>query len=341
MSLELLQTLWFLLLGVLLVGYAILDGFDLGVGFLHLFARSDEERRLHMNAIGPVWDGNEVWLLTAGGAMFAAFPPVYATVFSAHYLAIMLLLLALIARAVSMEFRSKLESPRWRRVWDFSFGLGSTTAGLLFGVALGNILRGLPIDEQGLFQGNFLTLLSPYALLVGFTGLGFFVMHGAIWMALKTDGELQHRMVASAMRAWVVFLALYIGATAYSYVVAPHLFDGLLSNLTFWPAFSALIAAVLAIPCFLYKVRLRAAFLASATIVAALLALVGISLFPNLVPSSLDPAYSLTVHNSSSSAYTLNVMFVIALIGMPLVIVYTVFIYRRFGGKVVLHEDSY
>src|SRR5512147_1077494 len=172
-----LNTVWFLLIGVLLTGYAILDGFDLGVGVLHLFARDEEERRLHINAIGPVWDGNEVWLLTGGGALFAAFPVVYATVFSGFYLALMLLLVALILRAVSMEFRSKVDSPGWKKVWDWAFGIGSLLPAILFGVAFGNVLRGIPINEQGLFTGSFLELLNPYAILIGLLSLALFTMH--------------------------------------------------------------------------------------------------------------------------------------------------------------------
>jgi cytochrome d ubiquinol oxidase subunit II len=201
-----LNTVWFLLIGVLLVGYAVLDGFDLGVGVLHLFAKSDHERRVHLNAIGPVWDGNEVWLLTAGGAMFAAFPIVYATVFSGFYLAFMLLLFALIFRAVSLEFRGQFENPRWRSFWDWAFGLGSLLPAVLYGVAIGNVIRGLPIGADGSLNVSLFALLNPYALLIGLFSLAMFVMHGAAFLAVRTEGELQERMARATVGAWTAFV---------------------------------------------------------------------------------------------------------------------------------------
>ena len=183
-----LNTIWFILVGVLIVGYAILDGFDLGVGVLSLFARNEDERRLHLNAIGPFWDGNEVWLLTAGGALFAAFPEVYATVFSGFYIAFMLLLVALIFRAVSIEFYHQVDSPSWRTAWGWAFGIGSLLPCILTGVAFGNILRGIPLDAHREFTGSFFTLLNPYALVVGVLSLAMFIMHGAVFMAVKTYG---------------------------------------------------------------------------------------------------------------------------------------------------------
>ena len=225
-----LQAIWFLLVGVLIIGYAILDGFDLGVGVLHLFLKNEQERRLSLNAIGPVWDGNEVWLLTGGGALFAAFPVVYATVFSGFYLALMLLLVALIFRAVSMEFRGKVDSPAWKKVWDWAFGIGSLLPAVLFGVAFGNILRGLPINEQGAFTGSFFGLLNPYAILIGVLSLCVFIMHGAIYLALKTEGELQERMISVASSFWVATVGLYTLATLVSFFVSPFLFEGMLKQ---------------------------------------------------------------------------------------------------------------
>ena len=336
-----LNATWFLLLGILLLGYGILDGFDLGVGVLHLFAKDDRERRIHMNAIGPVWDGNEVWLLTAGGAMFAAFPPVYATVFSGFYLAFMLLLLALIFRAVSLEFRGKVESAAWKRIWDWGFGLGSLVPALLYGVALGNVMAGLPLDSEGNFTGSFCSLLSPYPLLGGVTSLAFFIMHGAAWMMLKTDGELRARMRNWVTRTWAVFVVLYAGSTMMTVYAAPDLFEGVVKIPLFWVAIGLLVGSVGYIPLAAARTRVLHTFLASAAALAAMLGLVGLSLFPNLVPAANDPALSLTVYNSSSSPKTLTVMLVIALIGMPLVIGYTAFIYRAFRGKVTISEESY
>jgi len=326
---------------VLLLGYGILDGFDLGVGVLHLFAKDERERRIHMNAIGPVWDGNEVWLLTAGGAMFAAFPPVYATVFSGLYLAFMLLLLALIFRAVSLEFRGKVDLAAWKRVWDWGFGLGSLVPPLLYGVALGNIMAGLPLNAAGDHTGSFLSLLNPYSLLVGLTTLVFFVMHGAAWMMMKTEGELQARMRNWVTRGWALFVALYAGATMMTVYAAPHLFEGVVNMPLFWVALAALVLSVAYIPLAAARTRPGHAFLASATALAAMLGLVGLGLFPTLVPASNDPTLSLTIYNSSSSTKTLTVMLIIALIGMPFVIGYTALIYRAFRGKVTITEESY
>jgi cytochrome d ubiquinol oxidase subunit II len=188
-----LQVIWFFLLGVLFVGYAILDGFDLGVGFWHLGAKGDDERRAMLNAVGPVWDGNEVWLLTAGGALFGAFPAVYASVFSGFYLALMLVLLVLMARAISFEFRSQVQSPGWRGAWDVVFSVSSTVAILLFGVALGNILRGITLDPAGNYTGTFFGLLNPYALMIGVLGLAMLAFHGALYMVIKGSGELEER----------------------------------------------------------------------------------------------------------------------------------------------------
>jgi len=336
-----LNTTWFMLIGVLLIGYAILDGFDLGVGVLHLFERGESERRIHMNAIGPVWDGNEVWLITGGGALFAAFPVVYATVFSGFYIAFMLVLAALIFRGVSMEFRSKVESPGWRRFWDWAFGLGSLVAALLFGVAVGNILKGVPIDAGGQYVGGFLGLLNPYAILIGLLSLVMMTMHGAAYMTLKSDGEHRRRMIAWVNRGWMATVVLYIAATLGSFFTSPFLFEQVLGRPVFYVLFVVMLAALIYIPVGLKAGRFFRAFLSSAVMIASMIGLAATGLFPRLVPSSLDPAYSLDIYNASSTPRTLTVMLIIALIGMPLVIAYTAYIYRVFVGKPVIGEESY
>jgi cytochrome d ubiquinol oxidase subunit II len=328
-----LNTIWYVLVGVLIAGYAVFDGFDLGVGVLSLLARNEKERRIHLKAIGPVWDGNEVWLLAAGGALFAAFPPVYATVFSGYYLALMLLLVALVFRAVSLEFFSQVDSPAWRRLWGWAFGLGSLLPSILFGVAFGNILRGLPISEKGVFTGTFLGLLNPYSLLVGLVSLAMFVMHGAIYMTLKTDGALRDRMQRWATGAWAAFAASYFLATLFALVTLPHLFGGLSANLLFYVALIPLLVGIAGIPRALGGSRYGVAFLASSATMIAMIALAGISLFPRLVPSRTNLAYSLTVYNASSTPRTLSVMLIVALIGMPLALAYTAWIYWIFRGK--------
>ena len=336
-----LNAIWFWLIGVLIIGYAILDGFDLGVGVLHLFTRNSAERRIYMNAIGPVWDGNEVWLLTGGGALFAAFPPVYATVFSGFYLALMLLLTALIFRAVSMEFRSKLAGAGWQRFWDRAFGLGSLVPAVLFGVAYGNILRGIPVSSEGIFTGDFAGLLNPYAILVGLLTLVLFTMHGAAYLTLKTDGDLRARLTRWVSRSWMGFILLYIVATIATVFVSPFLFERILQNPLVWVFLVLLLASALAIPLAIRAGRYLLAFLGSSCTIALAIGLSALSLFPRLVPSITDPAYSLTAYNASSSGTTLETMLIIALIGMPLVIGYTIFIYRKFRGKVIITEESY
>jgi len=324
-----LQVTWFLLVGVLLTGYAILDGFDLGVGFFHLFARKEEDRRTFIRAIGPVWDGNEVWLLTGAGAIFAAFPPVYASVFSGFYLALMLVLLGLIFRAVAIEFRGEVDSVRWRRAWDLAFSAGSVLPGLLFGVALGNVVRGLELDATGNYVGGFFALLNPYALLVGVTGLAMFATQGALYLTLKTTGELQERVRGWAARASLVLLVLLLASAAWS-----------LAEFTRGPLALAVLASLASVAA-LVVARVSSgrgadgrAFVASSISIAALMGAVGAALFPNLVFASNDPALSLTVYGASSSENTLTAMLVMAAIGMPCVLAYTAYIYRTFAGKV-------
>jgi cytochrome d ubiquinol oxidase subunit II len=336
-----LNTIWFLLVGVLVIGYAVLDGFDLGVGMLHLFTTDETEKRKNFNAIGPVWDGNEVWLLTAGGALFAAFPVVYATVFSGFYIALMLLLAALIFRAISFEFRSKMETSAGKKIWDAAFGVSSFLIALLLSVAFGNILGGVPIDNTGTYRGTFLGLLNPYAVIIGLVGVTMLVMHGAIYMALKSDGAQSRRMAKWASGAWMAFIVLYVGATLATFFLAHYLFDGMLANPLFWVLFLLLLASVSVIPVALKSERFGRAFIASSLIITSIIGLSAVSLFPRLVPSNIDPANSLTIYNASSSPYTLQAMFIIALIGVPIVLGYTIFIYRMFKGKVVLGEDSY
>ena len=336
-----LNAVWYLLVGVLIVGYALLDGFDLGVGVLSLFSRNEAERRIHLGAIGPFWDGNEVWLLTAGGALFAAFPPVYASVFSGFYLAFMLLLVALIFRAISIEFYGKVESPAWRTLWGWAFGIGSLAPSILFGVAFGNILRGVPIDENGEFVGTFLGLLNPFAILLGLLSLTMFIMHGAAFMTVKTTGDLRNRMHRWAIAAWVLLAMLYIPATLFTALASPFLFEGLSGSRLFYINLAVLTIGIVSIPASLQSGRYRRAFVGTAATIAAMIAMAGISLFPRLVPSTIDLAYSLTIYNASSTPRTLRTMLVIALIGMPLVLIYTAWVYWVFRGKAETHEDGY
>jgi cytochrome d ubiquinol oxidase subunit II len=336
-----LNILWFGILGVLLIGYAILDGFDLGVGIVHLAARTDNERRLFLNAIGPLWDGNEVWLVTFGGAMFAAFPEAYATVFSAFYLPFMLLLFALILRAVSIEFRGKVTHRQWRSFWDVGFFFSSTLATLLFGVAIGNAMAGLPIDAHREFAGVFHDLIRPYALVVGALAVALFAMHGSIYLYLKTEGELQQRIHGWMWKTFGVFLALYMLTTILTLINYPAATKNFERAPWVWIVVLLNVLAIANIPRAIYYNKPVYAFVSSASTIAALLFLLGVALFPNMVVSTLNPAWNLTIYNAAASQKTLSIMRLVAFCGMPFVIAYTVTIYWIFRGKVQLGKFSY
>jgi cytochrome d ubiquinol oxidase subunit II len=336
-----LNTLWFGLVGILLIGYAVLDGFDFGVGILHLFAREEQQRRLYINAIAPVWDGNEVWLLTGGGALFAAFPHVYATVFSGFYLALMLLLVMLIFRAVAIEFRSKQPMAWWRRTWDVSFSVASLVSSLLLGVALGNIARGVPLRADHEFAGTFLGLLNPYALLVGITTVALFMMHGSIYMVLKTEGPLHEKIRGWVNKGIIFFIICYASTTIATLLFIPHMTTTLRNYPVLFLVPLLNMLAIANIPREIHHGRDFHAFLSSCASMAALMALFGIGMFPDLVAASNDPANSLTIYNSASSQKTLGIMLVFAVIGIPLVLSYTASIYWVFRGKVKLDRFSY
>jgi cytochrome d ubiquinol oxidase subunit II len=282
-----------------------------------------------------------VWIITGGASLFAAFPVVYATVFSGYYLALIPLLAALIARAVAIEFRGKVASPRWWRFWDWAFGIGSTLPMILFGVAFGNVLRGLPIDQDGMWAGSFLGLLNPFSVLVGLVTGALFVMHGALYLGLKLEGPPADRMRKWAVGAWAVFLALYLVATIMAIFLSPHLFAGWTGNGWFWLMLAALVMALFYLPVAAGRGNYFRAFMASGVTIFSVLGLCGVSLYPRLVPSSLHPDYSLTIYNAASSDAAMTAMLVITLIGLPLVLGYTIYVYRVFKGKVKLEEGVY
>ena len=336
-----LNTIWFLLVGILFTGYAILDGFDFGVGILHLFVKKDEDRRILLNSIGPVWDGNEVWLVTGGGALFAAFPGAYATVFSGFYNAFMLLLSALIFRAVSIEFRSKEPGKAWRQGWDIAFSVGSFLAAFLIGVALGNITRGIPLDSQGDFIGTFTGLLNPYSLLLGVTVVALFAMHGAIFLVMKTEGELQATIKGWVPRLIGVFLILFLSFNVATFFECPDLVAVMMTRPHGFLILALDIAVALSIPRMIRKGGEFGAFLMSALTMVLLMAVLGISYFPHIVMSMPDPSNSLTIYNCASSQKTLGIMLIIAIIGIPIVLAYTVSIYWIFRGKTRLGHVGY
>jgi cytochrome bd ubiquinol oxidase subunit II len=342
MSHEALQVIWYLLIGVLIAGYAILDGFDLGVGVLSPFvAKGDRERRLLLNAIGPFWDGNEVWLLTAGGALFAAFPHVYATVFSGFYLALMLVLFALIFRAVSFEFRSKIEDVGWRKVWDGAFFVGSLLPALLTGVALGNILRGVPVDAQMEYAGTFFTLLNPFSLLVGATGLAMFMTHGALWLLIKTEGEVAERARKWANGAWLAWVVLTVLTGIVGAIDVPAAFNNYLQAPLAWVIPALVILFLVLTRVNLTRAHSGRAFLFSALSIASLVGMVGAASFPYLLRARPAAEHGLTIYMASSSKNTLTAMLIIAGIGVPLVIAYTIYVYRVFRGKASVEEGGY
>ncbi len=335
-------TWWFIVVGFLFAGYAVLDGFDFGAGAWHLFFKEDVERRTALNAVGPVWDGNEVWLVIAGGALFAGFPIVYASVFSAMYIPFMLFLLFIIFRAVSIEFRSKEKMIWWRKFWDVSYSISSIMLALLLGVVLGNVLQGIALDADFEYSGGALfAFLSPYALLVGLTTLSLFMMHGAIFLLLKTEGTLYQKLLKFQRLGMLMFVITFALTTIVTLIFKPHLTDKFLSKPVL---FLIPILAFLSI-FFIYrksvKEKFSGAFFFSALTIVLLLTIVAVELFPVLMFSSLDPANNLTVYNASSSEKTLGIMLTIVAIGTPLIAVYTYFVYKTFRGKVKIDEMSY
>jgi cytochrome d ubiquinol oxidase subunit II len=333
---EILQTLqitWFALWGLLWAVYFMLDGFVLGTGMLHNFvAENENEKKAMVEIVGPVWNGNEVWLLTAGGATFAAFPTTYALMFSYLYTALLLLLFALIIRGVSLEFRGKVVNSGWKRLWDAGILLGSFLPALLLGVAFGNIFKGLPMDVSG-YHGNLFTLLNPYGLLTGVLFVMLFVVHGAIYTSVKTSGDLSGRASALAGQAWAVLLIVAVLFLAYMAFATGLYLNYLSSPLLFVVPLIA-VAALILTKVFLVKGAGLKAFAASCVTIITISFTGVIGLFPNLIPSNLDPAYSMTIYNSSSSRTTLAIMTVVALIFVPIVIAYKIWVYRVFRQKI-------
>jgi cytochrome d ubiquinol oxidase subunit II len=333
-----LETIWFLLWGVLWAIYFVLDGYDLGIGTLLPFlGKSDRDRRVMLNSMGPFWDGNEVWLITAGGVTFAAFPKAYAVMFSGLYTPLMLLLLALIIRGVALEFRHQVDSAAWRKVWDWGATVGSFVPALLFGVAFANIFMGLPLDENGVFQGNLLTLLNPYGLAGGVLFVLLFVMHGALWLTVKSEGDLQLRAASLARKLWPVLLA-FIGV----FVVLTVFYTNLLNNYLTNPLLLVLLVVPVLALLLLRQQIGRAdwwfAWGLSAAMIAGLTLFGVVGLYPALLPSSIAPEYSITITNSASSTLTLSIMLVVTLIFIPIVAGYQFWLYRTFSHKITDKE---
>ena len=333
-----LNVLWFILVGVLFAGFFILEGFDYGVGIMLPFVgKTDEERRVVLNTIGPFWDGNEVWLLTAGGAIFAAFPNWYATLFSGFYLALFLILFGLIVRGVAIDFRSKVEHATWRKTWDGLFFVGSLLPALLFGVAVSNFLTGVPIDANMEFVGNLFTLITPFTLLGGIVFVLVFAFHGCLFLSLKSgEAAINNRVKHYSIRIGLVMLAVTV-----AWVVYGVLITGILSSVL------AVIATVIAALCLILAVALQwkeksgFAFAASVVAILAVTVMVFATMFPNVLISTLNPMWSLTIHNACSSPYTLKIMTIVALTLVPIVLCYQAWTFWVFRKRVTKNDLHY
>lgn len=332
------QTWWLLAVAILLVVYGVLDGFDLGSGALHLFLKTEEEKQASFKAIGPIWDGNEVFLLIGGGALFAGFPDVYATLFSAMYIPLMLFLLFLISRAVSIEFRNKEENPTWRKTLDTVYGVASAVLPILLGVVIANVLEGMPIDENFEFTGSWLSFLNPYALVVGLMALSFVLVHGAAFMGLKTEGVVQEKYGAFLKKSYQIFVLLFVAAVIYSLVMLSPAFP---RKTAIYIMLIVVIAVVGVIGFAVKNGNFKLAFMGStlAMALAGILAL--IKHFPMMLISTTDINNSLTIYNASGSQKSLETMLIIAAIGVPLAVGYAVFAYRVFWGKVKKEDAGY
>ena len=333
-----LNIVWFILVTVLFIGFFFLEGFDYGVGILLPFlGRDDKERRVILNTIGPVWDGNEVWMLTAGGALFASFPQVYATLFSGFYLALVLMLAALILRGVAFEFRSRRESAAWRSGWDRAIFIGSLLPALLWGVAVGNLLRGVAIDGNMNYWGGLLPLLNPYSILAGLVFVSLFCMHGADFLSLKTEGTIEKRANAVAFIAWIAATVLTVAFVAWTFFATDILTKPGVNGLV-----PALLAAVaLLVTGWLSRIRRYGwAFLTGGLTVVFATVMVFAGLFPRILISTTSPDFSLTIYNASASHYTLTIMTVVAAIFVPIVLLYQIWTYRVFRKRVLADPQS-
>ncbi len=329
-----LQITWFFLWGLLWAVFFITDGFDFGIGTLLPFlGRTERDKRVMINAMGPFWDGNEVWLIAAGGVTFAAFPLLYATMFSSFYSALMLILFALILRGVAMEFRSKIDSPLWRQVWDVCIFIGSVGPAVLFGVAFANIFKGIPLDENGAYHGSLYMLLNGYGLMGGVLFLFLFLEHGAIWLAIKSDGELHERSVGLAGGLWWILVAVALLFLIYS-KFETKLYDNYYANPVLFLLIIIALAAFIQTKIFLVKKAYFMAWFSSAMAIFCCTFFGIIGMFPKVMPSSIADEYSLTAFNASSSPMTLKIMLIVVVIFVPIVLLYQIWAYNLFKDKI-------
>ena len=335
-------TWWFLVIGGLFSGYAILDGFDFGAGAWHLFFKKELNRRIALNAVGPVWDGNEVWLVIGGGALFAGFPVMYATLFSSLYIPFMLFLIFIIFRAISIEFRGKEEMRWWRKLWDVFYSISSIMLAFLLGVVLGNVLQGFAIGENYQYTGSgFFEFLNPYAIMTGVTTLALFMAHGAIYLLLKTEGAMFEKLTNLLQKGMIFFMVSFAITTLYTLLYIPHLSDDFKSAPFLFAVPVLTFLSIANVPRLASKKNYKLAFFFSSLTISLLLVLVAVELYPNLLFSTVDPKYSIDVYEAASSERSLGIMLLFVAIGGPLVLGYTFFVYRTFRGKVKLDDHSY
>jgi cytochrome bd ubiquinol oxidase subunit II len=342
MEIHVLAHFWYFIVGFALIAYVVLDGFDLGVGMLHVFAKKDEDRRIFLNAIGPVWDGNEMWLVVFGGALFAGFSGVFATLFSGFYDLAMIFLAALIFRAVAIEFRSKQKSPSWRSFWDYIFAVASLAISFGGGVVLGNLILGVPLDQDKDFMGTLALFFQPYPVLVGLLAIALFIMHGAIYLVMKTEGDLHDKLRTWAKRSMAIFFFLYFMTTCATLIYLPYMSE----RMKAFPLVNVLVAAAFlfffSIPKLFSMGKDGTAFIFSCLGISSLIGLFGVGTYPFLVRSTINlENNSWTISNASSSLLTLKVLSVIVLLGVPVVLGYSIYIYKVFKGKVKIGPSSY
>jgi cytochrome d ubiquinol oxidase subunit II len=335
-------TLWYLVVGLLFSGYAILEGFDYGAGAWHLFFRKDLSRRIAINAIGPLWDANQVWLIIGGGALFAGFPVMYATMLSAMYIPFMLFLFLLVLRSSAIKFRSSEPMSWWRKTWDIIYFTSNTLIAFLLGVVLGNVLQGFDIGENFTYQGGvFLAFLSPYAIMTGFTTLSLFMTQGAIFLLLKTEGRLHARLTFLLKKGMIFFILSFAITSFYTLIYIPGVTDKFKENPLFFVLPLLAFLAVANVPRLASKKKYFQALVFSSLTMSFLLMLVAFQLYPVLLPSTIDPTHSVTIYNAASSQKSLGIMLTMVVIGAPILVGYLVFLYKTFNGKVILDDTSY
>lgn len=338
---ETMQILIYSILGLAIVFYVVLDGFDLGVGALQIFAGTDENRRVFLNSIGPFWDGNEVWLIIIGGLLFVGFPDVYAVIFSGFYTLMMCLLAGIIFRAVAIEFRSKLESQRWRFFWDTVFWVASLAIIFGAGLLIANILKGLPVDANRELYFSFGSLFSGYAILVAMMSIFLFTMHGGLFLLMKTEGKLQQRIHYWPLISTFCFYGLFLVATIWTWISYPYMVHRFIAYPLFWLVPMFLVIVFVGILVFHHRRLYEWAFLCSMTSISLIFLIFAIGFFPHLLRSVISPNYDLTLFNASASPTTMKITLLITVIGIPLVLIYGWILYRTFRGKTQLHDHSY